>query len=451
MAASTAAAAPLGATSTTGTLASGEPFITATFSAPTNIAVIKYWGKRDVKLNLPINSSVSVTLNQDDLRAMTSVMISPAFEKDRLWLNGEEEDVSKSKRIQTVLAGIRAIATDRTLADGTVVPAAELADPSKWRAHIVSANSFPTAAGLASSAAGYACLTRVLAEVYGAAEPTPNALTAIARQGSGSASRSLYGGFVRWNMGAAADGSDSFAEQVATADHWPDLEVIVCVVSADKKETGSTAGMTTSVETSELLAHRAAAVVEPRLSAIEAAYTARDFPTFGAITMRDSNQFHACCLDTFPPIFYMNDVSKRLIALVHRFNAKHGSIVAAYTFDAGPNAVIYTTKAHTAALLATVMAHFPRPAALASDAEYVSSAPALEAAKAAGVPAGLECPSGDEDVGAVRYIYKTTPGDGPRRLDDSASLVDSATGTPAASAAAGAATAGSAGMAAALA
>lgn len=65
--------------------------------------------------------------------------------------------------------------------------------------------------------------------MYGAVEPTPNALTAIARQGSGSASRSLYGGFVRWNMGSAADGSDSFAEQVATADHW---------VSADWKMMG---------------------------------------------------------------------------------------------------------------------------------------------------------------------------------------------------------------------
>ena len=62
--------------------------ISATHSAPSNIAVIKYWGKRDVSLNLPINSSVSVTMNQDDLKAITTITASPEFTQDRLWLNG---------------------------------------------------------------------------------------------------------------------------------------------------------------------------------------------------------------------------------------------------------------------------------------------------------------------------------------------------------------------------
>jgi diphosphomevalonate decarboxylase len=116
-----------------------------------------------------------VTLNQDDLRAVTTVIACPSFEKDRLWLNGKEEDVSASKRIQAVLKALRALATDQvrkarppvraeaahpcvlqTLADGTVVSGSELAS---WPLHIVSSNSFPTAAGLASSAAGYACLS----------------------------------------------------------------------------------------------------------------------------------------------------------------------------------------------------------------------------------------------------------------------------------------------------
>lgn len=100
--------------------------------------------------------------------------------------------------------------------------------------------------------------------------------------------------------------------------------------------------METSRKTSLLLQHRATHIVQQRLDEIEQAYLAKDFETFGRITMQDSNQFHAVCLDTYPPIFYMNDVSKSIIKLVHAFNEQAGRVCAAYTFDAGPNAVIYT-------------------------------------------------------------------------------------------------------------
>jgi diphosphomevalonate decarboxylase len=104
----------------------------------------------------------------------------------------------------------------------------------------------------------------------------------------------------------------------------------------------STAGMETSRLTSPLLKYRAEHVVEERLADIEKAFLARDFNKFGEITMKDSNQFHAVCMDTYPPIFYMNDVSKAIISLVGALNEHFGEIRAAYTFDAGPNAVIYT-------------------------------------------------------------------------------------------------------------
>jgi len=99
--------------------------------------------------------------------------------------------------------------------------------------------------------------------------------------------------------------------------------------------------METSRLTSPLLQYRASTVVEPRLAAIEAAYLAKDFETFGKITMQDSNQFHATCLDTYPPIFYLNDISRMIIRIVHVINGFYGHVKAAYTFDAGPNAVIY--------------------------------------------------------------------------------------------------------------
>ena len=92
---------------------------------------------------------------------------------------------------------------------------------------------------------------------------------------------------------------------------------MIFVVSDKEKDTSSTAGMETSRLTSELLQFRATNVVQPRLDAIEVAYLARDFETFGKITMKDSNQFHATCLDTYPPIFYMNDISRIIIRFIH--------------------------------------------------------------------------------------------------------------------------------------
>lgn len=119
------------------------------------------------------------------------------------------------------------------------------------------------------------------------------------------------------------------------------MRAIILVVSDKEKDTASTYGMETSKKTSALLAHRASEVVQPRLEAIEKAFLDRDFETFGRITMQDSNQFHAICLDTYPPIFYMNDTSKMIIRLCSIINEHFGCVKAAYTFDAGPNAVIY--------------------------------------------------------------------------------------------------------------
>ena len=152
-------------------------------------------------------------------------------------------------------------------------------------------------------------------------------------------------------MGTAADGHDSVASQVVDELHWPDMRVLILVANSAQKETSSTDGMQRSVDTSALLAHRAAAVVEPRMRAMEAALQRRDFGAFAELTMKDSNQFHATCLDTYPPIFYLNDTSKHIIHAVHAVNATQSAPVAAYTFDAGPNAVVYCLQSHMDALL----------------------------------------------------------------------------------------------------
>lgn len=278
---------------------------------------------------------------------------------------------------------------------------------------IASHNNFPTAAGLASSASGLAALVASLARLYALPQGASD-LSRIARQGSGSACRSLFGGFVAWREGTATDGSDSLADEVAPREHWPDMGALICVVSDAKKGTSSTAGMQATVQTSPLLQERLR-VVPGRMARIEKAIAARDFDEFAAVTMQDSNQFHAVCLDTSPPIFYLNDVSRGIIALVEELNRAHkeqtGHLLAAYTFDAGPNAVIYAPEENMPVVLAAVHRFFPQEGATEADAK-------------AELPKGFnENAVRVWEKGSVKSLIRTRVGDGPRTLDNKDSLL----------------------------
>lgn len=374
-----------------------------TCSAPVNIAVIKYWGKRDEELILPVNSSLSVTLHQDQLKTTTTVATSRSFQEDRIWLNGKEEDISHP-RLQSCLREIRRLARKRRNHVDHSLDSTGLSH----KVHICSVNNFPTAAGLASSAAGFACLVYTLARVFG----VEGELSGIARRGSGSACRSMYGGFVQWIMGHEHDGKDSVAQQVAPETHWPDLRILVLVASAERKPVGSTSGMQTSVQTSGLLKHRAESVVPHRMAEMIDAVRRKDFSAFAELTMKDSNQFHATCLDTYPPIFYLSSVSQRVISLVHRYNRHYGETRVAYTFDAGPNAVIFTLQQHVAEFVQLVQHFFPPennggqfvkglPVDPVSLSEELQHAVALEP-----MPKGLS------------YIISTKAGPGPCVVED---------------------------------
>ncbi|CCC67109.1 hypothetical protein NCAS_0A05510 [Naumovozyma castellii] len=319
----------------------------ASVTAPVNIATLKYWGKRDKQLNLPTNSSISVTLSQDDLRALTSVAASPTFTADRLWLNGKEEATVSNERTQACLSELRKLRQELEGKD------TKLPKLSQWNLHIVSENNFPTAAGLASSAAGFAALVAAIAKLY-KLEQSMSDLSRIARQGSGSACRSLFGGFVAWEMGEKQDGSDSQAVQVSTLDQWPNMKAAILVVSQAKKDTSSTTGMQLTVKTSDLFKERVAHVVPKRFIEMKGAINAKDFEKFAELTMKDSNSFHATCLDSFPPIFYMNDTSKKIIKLCHLINEFYKETIVAYTFDAGPNAVLYYLEENEGKLFAFV-------------------------------------------------------------------------------------------------
>ncbi|XP_023616846.1 diphosphomevalonate decarboxylase isoform X2 [Myotis lucifugus] len=353
-------------------MASEKPYLAVTCTAPVNIAVIKYWGKRDEELILPINSSLSVTLHQDQLKTTTTAVISKDFTEDRIWLNGREEDIGQP-RIQACLREIRRLARKRRSDDEEDPLPLSL----NYKVHVASVNNFPTAAGLASSASGYACLAYALARVYG----VESDLSEVARRGSGSACRSLYGGFVEWQMGELADGKDSVARQVAPESHWPELRVLILVF-------------------------RAEAVVPARMAEMIRYVKERNFQGFGELTMKDSNQFHATCLDTFPPISYLNDTSRRIIHLVHRFNAHHGQTKVAYTFDAGPNAVIFTLDDTVAEFVAAVRHSFPPES---NGDKFLKGLPVKPGPLSDELKAALGM---DPTPGGIKYIIATQVGPG---------------------------------------
>ncbi|XP_073838719.1 mevalonate diphosphate decarboxylase [Musca autumnalis] len=389
--------------------------------APVNIALIKYWGKRDEELILPINDSLSMTLSTDEMCAKTTASACATYKEHRMWLNGEEVPFEDNPRAMRCLKALQRLA----LAKGE-----SLKFPLEWKLHIVSRNNFPTAAGLASSAAGYACLVYTLATLYGIQDEE---LTAIARQGSGSACRSLYGGFVRWHKGEASDGSDSIALPVVSSSHWPNMHVLILVVNDSRKKTSSTKGMQRAVETSDLIKYRAKQCVPQRIEAITEAIKERDFETFAKITMQDSNQFHAIALDTYPPCVYMNDVSHAIVAFVHAYNAAVGHTRVAYTFDAGPNACLYLLKEHVPSVLQAIQMSFPNDAG--SSVEYIKGIPIDELTSPSSTPTtdvilNGNCTLPTNERNLLKYIIHTKVGLGPQRLTKTDSLLNPSTGLP---------------------
>lgn len=149
---------------------------------------------------------------------------------------------------------------------------------------------------------------------------------------------------------------------------------------------------------------------------MEEAIAKKDYQKFGDLTMKDSDDFHAVCADTVPPIHYLSDASHAVIALIHKYNAFVGKLQAAYTFDAGPNAVIYLEKQHVVETLALVLHHFG-PHADTPLADYVRDAALLKEVQAHELSKeSLEAVKPDTmpPAGSLKYILHTTVGDGPR-------------------------------------
>lgn len=287
-----------------------------TVIAPSNIAIIKYWGKRgDEKLNLPLNSSLSITLDEQ-LSVITRISL---HDKDEIIINNKVLSANEMREY----AG-RVIQKFRSIAS------------KDFHVKVESNAKFPINAGLASSAAGIAALTFGLNELLELNLPLKE-LSKIARLGSGSACRSMFGGFVIWERGVRDDGEDSYCYQLFPKDYWKELVDIIVIVSEEEKKVSSRRGMMRSVETSELMECRLK-FIEKTFNEVIDAIRNKDEKKFYYYVMRHSNSMHAVILDSWPSFFYLNDISLKIMEWIQDFGK------AAYTFDAGPNPHIFTTE-----------------------------------------------------------------------------------------------------------
>ncbi|MDL4840183.1 diphosphomevalonate decarboxylase [Aquibacillus rhizosphaerae] len=280
--------------------------------AHTNIALIKYWGKRDETLFLPMNSSLSITL--DRFYTTTAVQFCSCLNKDVFLLNGQIASEAETMKIVAFLDHVRNIAG------------------KNMYAIVNSVNKVPTAAGFASSASGFAALAAAATKAIGM-DTDNKTLSQIARQGSGSACRSIYGGYVEWQKGEEVDGSDSFAKPISDKQDW-NLSVLSCLVASNEKKVLSREGMKRTVETSPFYKGWLD-TVEKDLVQAKRAIAERDFEMLGTVVEANALKMHATTLGANPPFMYWQ--SATLEVMEHVQQLRTSGIEAYFTIDAGPN------------------------------------------------------------------------------------------------------------------
>ena len=278
----------------------------ATAIAHPNFALIKYWGKRDPGKNLPAVGSLSVTLGA--LRTETTVDFDAGLSADTLVLNGHEKP-EEQPRLTACLDVLRALTGERR------------------RARVMSCNDFPTGAGLASSASGYAALVTAAAGALGIAAGDQRLFEA-ARIGSGSAPRSLFGGIVMLRI----EGGHVVCEPLLAASEWP-LRVTVAVTTEAAKEVSSRDGMEQSRLTSpfyEAWLNTHPAQLGQALTSVKE----RDFAGLAEIAEHNCLNMHSVMLTTRPPLMYWSPTTLACMQAIHEMRV--GGLPVFYTVDAGP-------------------------------------------------------------------------------------------------------------------
>jgi diphosphomevalonate decarboxylase len=284
----------------------------ATAKANTNIALIKYWGKRDETLFLPMNSSLSITL--DRFYTITTVEFSKNLAKDIFLLDNHPASEAESNKVFRFLDHIRKLAG------------------KSFHAVVTSENKVPTAAGFASSASGFAALAAAGAKALHL-ELNQKELSTLARQGSGSACRSIYGGYVEWQKGELADGKDSAANQLLSEQDW-NISILSVLVASKQKKVSSREGMKRTVETSPFYAGWLQ-TVEKDLETAKGAIKSRDFENLGKVVEANALKMHATMLGAEPPILYWQSGTMEIMH--HIQNLRLSGIPVFFTIDAGAN------------------------------------------------------------------------------------------------------------------
>lgn len=303
-----------------------------TARAHTNIALLKYWGKADQELIIPTTSSVSLTLNE--FYTDTTVEFIPDLPDDEIILDGKLLSGSSNQKVIHVLNLVRTKANITT------------------KAKITSTNHVPTSAGLASSASAFAALAGAASKAAGL-NLTRSELSMLARRGSGSASRSIFGGFAIWNRGT--NDQDSFARPIDEDVHWP-IQLLTVIVNDQPKEINSRVGMQSVVATDpfyQAWVDHANAQVPAMLTAIEN----HDFQEIGQLAEANALQMHAQNLMATPAFSYLTDTSWIIIRLVQRLRQQGLSVYA--TMDAGPNVKIISMPADTDKILVALKEQLP--------------------------------------------------------------------------------------------
>lgn len=279
----------------------------ATAVAHPNIALVKYWGKRNIPLNLPAVPSVSLTLSD----FCTTTTVHWDTPSDQMQLNGSPAPHEVARK------GFKFL---------------DLMVPKRPPCRIVSHNNFPTAAGLASSASGFAALTLAASRASGLNHSDAE-LSALARQGSGSACRSLWGGWVLWQKGTDPSGRDSHGVPLHGQDYW-DLNLVVAVASSAKKAMGSTQGMTHTKQTSPYYSAWVDTADADVLKALQALQD-KDFTTLGEVMEHSTMKMHACMMGARPSLRYLKPASFAVLSEIEALRQK--GVESYATMDAGPN------------------------------------------------------------------------------------------------------------------
>lgn len=308
-----------------------QNYMKVTAIAPSNIAFIKYWGKKDEVLRLPANGSVSVNLS--NIWTKTTVEFGKNLSEDEVIINNEKN----SKKAARVIKHLDII---RNLAKISL------------KAKVETQNSSLTASGLASSASGFAALSLAGSRAAGL-NLSEKELSILSRQGSGSACRSIPDGFVEWLDGNKSE--DSYAVSIFPPDYFEIAVIVVLVKSQTEKEVSSTSGQ----ERTSLNPFFPVRIqhIKKKISCLKDLIKAKEFSKFGEIVESEALELHAIALTSLPPIIYWQPET---IAIMHRVHElrKNGLLVY-FTIDAGPNIHLIVEKANTDRLIAEIKKHFP--------------------------------------------------------------------------------------------